>query len=70
MKHLNMKLHHFNTYVEKKEVSIQPIKSEQQIAYYLTKLLKCRTVTTVAEDGIGMAMDERYNNIWPDEWEC
>ena len=36
-KHLNVKLHHFRDYVERKEVSIHPIKSEDQPAAYLTK---------------------------------
>ena len=38
-KHLNVKLHHFRVYVERKEISLHPIKSSDQIADYLTKPL-------------------------------
>ena len=38
-KHLNVKLHHFRSYVESGEITIHPIKSEDQIADYLTKPL-------------------------------
>jgi hypothetical protein len=36
-KHLNVKLHHFRSYVESEEISIHPIESENQLADYLTK---------------------------------
>jgi transposase InsO family protein len=36
-KHLNVKLHHFRDYVTRKEVSIHPISTTQQLADYLTK---------------------------------
>ena len=38
-KHVNTKLHHFRSYVERGEVSIHAIKTTQQIADYLTKPL-------------------------------
>ena len=38
-KHLNTKLHHFRSYVESKQVSIHPIKSDEQVSDYLTKPL-------------------------------
>ena len=36
-KHLNVKLHHFRSYVEREEVEVLPIQSERQLADYLTK---------------------------------
>ena len=36
-KHLNVKIHHFRDCVDRKEISIHPIKSEDQPADYLTK---------------------------------
>ena len=36
-KHLNVKLHHFRSYVESKAVSIHPIDTKEQLADYLTK---------------------------------
>ena len=36
-KHLNVKLHHFRSYVEKKEITIHPIDTKDQLADYLTK---------------------------------
>ena len=44
-KHINVKLHHFRSYVENKEVSIHPIKSENQPADYLTKPVNVDTLT-------------------------
>ncbi|MEL7343177.1 MAG: Ty1/Copia family ribonuclease HI, partial [Bacteroidota bacterium] len=38
-KHLNVKLHHFRDYVERKEISIHDIDTESQPADYLTKPL-------------------------------
>ena len=38
-KHLNVKLHHFRSYVASKQISIHQIKSDQQLADYLTKPL-------------------------------
>ena len=38
-KHVNTKLHHFRSYVERGEVSIHAIKTTQQVADYLTKPL-------------------------------
>ena len=36
-KHLNVKLHHFRSYVEDKQISIHPIDTMEQLAVYLTK---------------------------------
>jgi hypothetical protein len=36
-KHLNVKLHHFRDYVTRKEISIHPISTTEQLADYLTK---------------------------------
>jgi hypothetical protein len=36
-KHLNCKLHHFQSYIECKEISIHHINSEDQLVDYLTK---------------------------------
>jgi hypothetical protein len=36
-KHLNVKLHHFRSYVETKQISIHPISTHDQLADYLTK---------------------------------
>lgn len=44
-KHLNVKLHHFRDFVERKEISIHPIKSEQQPADYLTKPVNVNVLT-------------------------
>ena len=38
-KHLNVKLHHFRSYVESGDITIHAIKSEDQDADYLTKPL-------------------------------
>jgi hypothetical protein len=38
-KHINVKLHHFRSYVEKGKISIHAISSEEQLADYLTKPL-------------------------------
>ena len=36
-KHINVKLHHFRDYVEQKKITIHEIRSEDQLADYLTK---------------------------------
>ena len=38
-KHLNVKLHHFRDYVNRGEIILSPIDSEDQEADYLTKLV-------------------------------
>ena len=38
-KHLNVKLHHFRSYVDSKEITIKYIRTDQQLADYLTKPL-------------------------------
>ena len=36
-KHINVRLHHFRDYVERKEVTVHPIDTKDQLADYLTK---------------------------------
>jgi hypothetical protein len=36
-KHLNVKLHHFRDYITRKEISVHPIGTSDQLADYLTK---------------------------------
>jgi hypothetical protein len=38
-KHINVKMHHFRDYVERKEISIHPIRSLDQPADFLSKPL-------------------------------
>ena len=44
-KHLNVRLHHFRDYVERKEISIHPINTNDQPADFLTKALNEETLT-------------------------
>ena len=41
-KHINVKLHHFRDYVERGEITIHPIPSDDQLADYLTKPLEAK----------------------------
>ena len=43
-KHLNVRLHHFRDYVERKEISIHPISTNDQPADFLTKALNEETL--------------------------
>ena len=43
-KHLNVRLHHFRDYVERKEISIHPINTNDQPADFLTKALNEETL--------------------------
>ena len=43
-KHLNVRLHHFRDYVERKEISIHPISTYEQPADFLTKALNEETL--------------------------
>ena len=52
-KHLNIKLHHFHVYVERKEISLHPIKSSEQIADYLTKPLSVDQFTRLRKQVLG-----------------
>ena len=52
-KHLNVKLHHFCVYVERKEISLHPIKSLEQIADYLTKPLSVDQFTRLRRQVLG-----------------
>ena len=44
-KHINVKLHHFRSHVDNGEISIHPIKSEDQPADMLTKPLNVDSLT-------------------------
>ena len=44
-KHLNVKLHHFRDYVERGEISIHDIATQDQPADFLTKALNEDTLT-------------------------
>ena len=43
-KPLNVKLHHFRSYVESEEVTIHPIDTSEQLADYLTKPLNVQVL--------------------------
>ena len=43
-KHLNVKLHHFRDYVDRKEISIHKIDTKEQLADYLTKPVNQETL--------------------------
>lgn len=43
-KHLNVRLHHFRDYVERKEITIHPISTHDQPADFLTKALNEETL--------------------------
>jgi hypothetical protein len=43
-KHLNVRLHHFRDYVERGEISIHPINTDDQPADFLTKALNEETL--------------------------
>ena len=42
-KHMNVRLHHFRSYVEDGSLTIHPIASEDQLSDYLTKPLNVET---------------------------
>ena len=52
-KHLNVKLHHFRSYVESKEVTIHPIDTSEQLADHLTKPLPLQTLQYLHEKVMG-----------------
>ena len=52
-KHVNTKLHHFRSYVERGEVSIHAIKTTHQIADYLTKPLNAEQLCKLREMVMG-----------------
>ena len=52
-KHLNVKLHHFRNYVERKIIDILPIQSDEQLADYLTKPVNERTLANLRKQVMG-----------------
>jgi hypothetical protein len=52
-KHLNVKLHHFRSYVERKEVTIHPIDTSMQLADYLTKPVNQETLELLRKQVMG-----------------
>jgi hypothetical protein len=52
-KHLNVKLHHFRSYVESGEISIHPIDSANQLADYLTKPVNYEILSRLRERVMG-----------------
>ena len=52
-KHLNVKLHHFRSYVNLNRVSIRAIKSGKQLADYLIKPLNAETLAYLRKQILG-----------------
>ena len=52
-KHINVKLHHFRDYVDRKEITIQHIGSENQEADYLTKPVSVDVLTRLRKKVMG-----------------
>ena len=52
-KHLNVKLHHFRTYVEDGSVTIHKVATEDQLADYLTKPLPQDTLERLRKRVLG-----------------
>ena len=52
-KHLNVKLHHFRSWVKSKAVSIHAIASEEQLADYLTKPVNFETLSRLRKKVLG-----------------
>ena len=52
-KHLNVKLHHFRSYVESKEITIEKIDTAEQLADFLTKPLNAETLEHLREQVTG-----------------
>ena len=52
-KHLNVKLHHFRSYVESKEVTIHAIDTTEQLADYLTKPLNVQMLEYLRKKVLG-----------------
>ena len=49
-----MKLHHFQSYVESKEVTIHAIDTTEQLADYLTKPLNVQDVGVSLKESVGI----------------
>ena len=52
-KHLNVKLHHFRSYVDNNRISIHAIESSKQLADYLTKPLNADTLVYLRQQVLG-----------------
>ena len=52
-KHLNVKLHHFHSYVDKGAISIHPIRTNEQLANYLTKPLNSTQLKPLCKKVMG-----------------
>ena len=52
-KHLNVKLHHFRSYVTSGRISIHPIESAKQLADYLTKPLNAENLERLRKQVMG-----------------
>jgi Reverse transcriptase (RNA-dependent DNA polymerase) len=52
-KHLNVKLHHFRDYVQRKEISIQKIDTKDQLADFLTKPVPEQILTPLRRKALG-----------------
>ena len=52
-KHLNVKLHHFRSYVNSDRISIHAIKSGKQLADYLTKPLNAHALAYLRQQVLG-----------------
>jgi hypothetical protein len=52
-KHMNVKLHHFRTFVEKGQITLHAIPSDKQLADYLTKALPESKLTKLRQQVLG-----------------
>ena len=52
-KHMNVRLHHFRSYVEDGSITIHPIASEDQLSDYLTKPLNVSTLKPLRKQILG-----------------
>jgi hypothetical protein len=52
-KHLNVKLHHFRDYITRKEITIHPIDTSNQLADYLTKAVNQQTMEKLRYEVMG-----------------
>jgi hypothetical protein len=52
-KHINVKLHHFRSYVNRKEISIRPISTLDQLADYPTKPVNQETLVKLRKRVMG-----------------
>ena len=52
-KHLNVKLHHFRSYIDGKQITIHAVRTTSQIADYLTKPLNAKTLIPLRRKVMG-----------------